>query len=153
MKMNLMLRTSTIIVAAALPLGFCATRALAVNNTTQPAQLQLAGGAAEPTPVKLREEDRRELRHVFWQLEHANADYDGHKAAAMEKIREAAELLSLDLRGEGYAAGHDEHQSESDRQVRAAREKLEDLATRAEGAERDLLREAARQLKRALEVH
>lgn len=109
------------------------------------------------------EDQRRELRHIFFRLEHANRDYDGHRASAMREIREAAEAMGFDLHGAGYAAqwqgsptygGYGEGQSQewSDNVLRRSRDRLSELANTTEQPVRHELYEAVRELDRALEV-
>ncbi len=106
-----------------------------------------------PAPMGWGDDQRHELRHVYWELEHADRDYDGHRHEAIEQIRKAAEVLGMDLHGEGYGAGEGEGEPQhwSDHRLREARDKLADLSNRSAGREHDHLDRAVHELDRALE--
>jgi len=109
------------------------------------------------------DDQRRELRHIFYRLEHANRDYEGHKANALHEIQEAAEAMGMDLHGSGYAqqwegtrgyGGYDqqtENQAWSDDTLRRCEDRLKDLANDTQDPVRHDLFEAAHELDRALD--
>jgi hypothetical protein len=109
------------------------------------------------------DDQRRELRHIYYRLEHANRDYDGHKENALREIRRAAEAMGMDLHGEGYARqwqgsegyGGYRHEAESqewsDNALRRAHDRLRDLAESTQDPVRHHLFDAVHELDRALE--
>jgi len=151
---------STIAVAAGLPLGFSTAHAAAAPLATDPGQtLQFAQiqiqipGPASPARIEWGDEKRRKLRHAYWILEHAKGDYHGHRGAAMEHIRKAADILGMELHGDGYAEGpHSESQAASDDRLLMAKHILEDVAGESGGREHEHLHIAIRELDHALEV-
>lgn len=117
--------------------------------------IQFGGGHPQPEAMNWNDDQRRELRHIYWQLEHADRDYDGHRGRALEQIRHAAEDMGIDLHGEGYAqnfGNEPEHQGWSDHVLRRDRDRLAELADNADGHAQEHLREAIHQLDRALET-
>jgi hypothetical protein len=62
------------------------------------------------------------LRQAYATLSAANHDYKGHRVAAMKHVQAAGKLLGVELRGHGR--GH-EQQGDSDAQLRAAQNLLE----------------------------
>jgi len=108
----------------------------------------------QPAPMGFGDDQRHELRHIYWQLEHANHDYNGHRQEAVDQIRRAAEIMGMDLHGEGYDSGHgDQPQHWSDHQLREARDRLADLSGRTGGREHEHLDRAVHELDRALDSH
>jgi hypothetical protein len=110
------------------------------------------------------DDQRRELRHVFYQLEHATGDYEGHRNNAMHEIRHAGEAMGMDLHGPGYArqwegspdyGAYDrqpESQEWSDNTLRRCRDRLSNLADSTGEPVRHHLREAAHELDKALDA-
>jgi len=49
------------------------------------------------------DDQKRELRHIYYRLEHATSGYDSHRENALREIRAAAEEMGMDLHGSGYA--------------------------------------------------
>ena len=70
--------------------------------------------AQQPAPAPL-------LREAYASLEVADHDYKGHRVLAMKHVEMAAKLLGVDIHGGGK--GH-EKQSESDAQLKAAQNLL-----------------------------
>lgn len=124
---------------------------------------------APPPPPQYQsnwnDDQKRELRHIYYRLEHANADYEGHRANALREIRHAAEAMGMDLHGSGYAqqwqgspnyggySQQTESQEWSDNALRHSRDRLRELAN---GIQDDQIRhrlfDAVHELDRALEV-
>jgi hypothetical protein len=97
------------------------------------------------------EEVRAEkLRHAYYLLEHADAEYRGHKVEAMHSVKKAAEVAGVELKWHG---GHgEESQWNSDRRLREARDILTSLATGGHGPEQEHLHRAIKALDKALET-
>ncbi|HEX3717432.1 MAG TPA: hypothetical protein VH595_05640 [Verrucomicrobiae bacterium] len=148
--MKLMKFVSVAAFAAILPYGISTARAVSASP------IPLDGDSAVQAP-QLRvefhwDEGRKEkLRHAFWILEGADRDYHGHKAAAMEEIRKAGEIIGMDLHhGHGYGG---ERQPWSDARLREARGLLEDVASDSGGKEHEHIHKAIHELDHALEKH
>jgi hypothetical protein len=131
-----------------LPCGLSSAHATSVgtvplygDSVAQPSQFQR---------VDWTEERRTKLRRAFWLIEHANADYNGHRVKAMEHIKKAAEVLGMDLHGNGYEA--DRTQKESDLQMRRARELLHEVGKESGGRELEHIRQAVAEIDHALDV-
>jgi hypothetical protein len=103
--------------------------------------------------VEWTEERRIKLRRAFWLLEHANADYDGHKVKAMEHIKKAGESLGMDLHGKGYEGEH--KQGTSDERLREAKVLLKDVMKESENHAKEYahLENALREINHALKVN
>jgi len=114
------------------------------------------------------EDQRRELRHIYYRLEHATRGYDGHRENALREIRNAAELMGMDLRGSGYAqqwqgspnyGGYGQYgqqpQSEefSQQTLQRSRDRLMDLAHNTGEPVRRHLFDAAHELDMALQFN
>jgi hypothetical protein len=100
-----------------------------------------------PPPVAFGDDQRRELRAIYFRLENVDRDYHGHRRAAIEEIRQAAEIMGMDLHGHGEP----EREEWSDHRLHETRDRIADLAERSHGPEREHLREAAHQLDLALQ--
>jgi hypothetical protein len=108
------------VAAPVVPLGKAA-----VIQETQPTQ---------PVAYEWTEEKRTQLRRAYWLLEHANADYGGHRIKAMEHIKKAGESYGIELHGKGYDGEH--KQSTSDERLREAKKELQKFF--GEGNSKDL---------------
>jgi hypothetical protein len=133
--------------AAALPLGVTNARAISAqtapitdDSIVQPSQFQR---------VEWTEERRVQLRRAFWLLEHSDADYAGHRAKAMEHVKKAGEIISMDLHGKGYG-GEDVKQSKSDDRMREARRIIQEVARESGPDEKERLHKAVAEIDRAL---
>ncbi|HUD48678.1 MAG TPA: hypothetical protein VMR33_17735 [Candidatus Baltobacteraceae bacterium] len=134
--------------AALLPLAI--PSAHAVSAATAPVV-----GDADVQPSQFQrvawgEEKREKLRHAYWLLEHADADYHGHRVKAMEHIKKAADVIGMDLHGHDYATTD---QFKSDERMRRARALLHEVADESGGREHEHLRDAIHELDHALEVN
>lgn len=69
------------------------------------------------------------MHHAYRILASGDHDYHGHRAAAMNQIHKAADLLGLDLRGDDKAR---EKQVLSDDRLREARGLLQNVLASAE---------------------
>ena len=120
------------------------------------------------------DDQRRELRHIYYRLEHATQGFGGHRDNALREIRRAAEQMGMDLHGSGYArqwqgspgyggygqqpqGGYGQQygqqpQSEefSEDAIRRAHDRLIDLARNTGDPVRHHLVDAARELDMAL---
>jgi hypothetical protein len=111
------------------------------------------------------DDQKRELRHIYYRLEHATEGYGGHRENALREIRNAAEIMGMDLRGSGYAqqwqgspnyGGYGQYgqqpQSEefSEDAIHRAHDRLIDLARNTGDPVRRHLVDAARELDMAL---
>lgn len=67
------------------------------------------------------EPPREELIHAYILLKHANHDYEGHRAKAMEHVEAAGKALKLKLEGE---TNEHERQFKSDQMMAEARQLL-----------------------------
>jgi hypothetical protein len=146
------MKLSNVISVAAISAAFTfgISNAHAISAPTMP----LGGDTvAQPAPsyVEYHWDDakREKLRHAYWILEKADKDYHGHKAAAMEQIKKAGEIMSLDLHGKGYGG---EKQPWSDARLREARGLLADIVSESGGKEHEHLRKAIKEVDKALEV-
>jgi hypothetical protein len=110
------------------------------------------------------DDQRRELRHIFYQLEHANKDYQGHRDNALREIRHAGEAMGMDLHGPGYDrqwqgspgyGGYGQQQTESQEwsndTLRRCRDRLRELARNTEDPVRHQLFDAVHELDMALQ--
>lgn len=97
------------------------------------------------------EPPRQELAHAYWLLKTANADYAGHRAAAMHAVEAAGKKLGLELRGD-FPEG--ERQWKSDAQLTEAKRLLRDARDKMEDADRtrvaDHLERAVKEIDAAL---
>jgi hypothetical protein len=80
------------------------------------------------------ETPREELAHAYVLLKIANADYNGHRAVAMNELKAAGKELGLSLEGRG--SDH-ERQLRSDEQLVEARRILRDARDKLEAKDRD----------------
>lgn len=87
------------------------------------------------------------LQHAYHLLEHADADYGGHRDLAMKSIKKAAEVLGVDLTGKEHA---EEGQWKSDRRMHEAKHLLEDLVVEGKGKEQPHIHRAIKELDKAL---
>jgi len=105
--------------------------------------------------VRADETSREEIKHAFHLLKWANADYHGHKAAAMDELKAAGREVGYDLEGE-QDRWHAEHQWKSDDQLREARRLLRHARDHYENADREHLahhiEKAIKELDAALDV-
>ena len=157
--------TSTIAAVAGMP--FLAQRVQA-GPVPVLGQVSIQLGRPQPPPPQYQpnwsEDQRRELRHIYYRLEHANKDYDGHLANAQREIRRAAEAMGMDLHGSGYSqqwqgspnyggyGQHPESQEWSDNILQRAHDRLRDLANSTQDPVRRHLYDAVHQLDLALQV-
>jgi hypothetical protein len=95
------------------------------------------------------EPPREELVHAYRLLKSADADYDGHRGAAMKEVRVAGEKLGLTLEGEG---GEREKQWKSDRRMNEARRLLRDVRDKMEARDRDRVAESLDKAIKELDV-
>jgi hypothetical protein len=91
------------------------------------------------------EPPRQELVHAYVLLKHANHDYEGHRARALEHIQAAGKALDLKL--EGDTDTH-ERQWKSDQLMAEARQLLFHARSSFEGHDRE---RAANHVDRAIE--
>jgi hypothetical protein len=91
------------------------------------------------------EPPREELIHAYVLLKHANHNYEGHRARAMEHVEAAGKALNLKLAGD---TDNHERQWKSDQMLAEARHLL--YHARGEFAARDRDR-AANHVNRAIE--
>src|SRR5579884_482428 len=148
--------TSTVAAIAGLPLLAPSVKAA---PTPLLGQISIHLGNNQPPPPSQyqpswSDDQRRELRHIYYRLEHANKDYEGHRSDALREIRRAAEQMGMDLHGQGYArewegsqgyGGYNqqtESQEWSDNTLRHARERLRELAESTQDPVRHHLFEA-----------
>jgi len=105
----------------------------------------LAFSAALFLASSLRAEPpREEIAHAYRLLMVANADYEGHRAKAMEALRHAGQVLNLELKGDAPSG---ERQWKSDEQLREARRLLQDSRNQLEARDRE---RAAEHVDRAI---
>jgi hypothetical protein len=148
-NMKLIKYISVAAVAAVLP--FATSKARAVSAVPLPID---ADSSLQQAPLRVEfhwdEGKKEKLRHAFWILEGADRDYHGHKAAAMEQIKKAGEIIGMDLhQGRGYGG---EKQPWSDGRLREARGLLQDVVSDTGGKEHEHIRKAIHELDHALEV-
>jgi spermidine/putrescine-binding protein len=133
---------------ALLPLSIASSR-----GASAPAQNLDANGAvlqrAQLSRVEWDDAKRSKVRRAYWLLEHADSDYGGHKGKAMAEIKEAAKIMGLDLRGEGYGG---ENQKESDNRLREARRLLKEIVDQRHEREHERLWKAMQEIDKALAV-
>lgn len=158
--------TSTMAAIAGLPF---LTQSAKAGPTPLLGQVSIQfGHPNQPPPQQYQsnwsDDQKRELRHIYYRLEHANKDYQGHRADALREIRHAAEQMGMDLHGQGYAqewqgsqgyGGYNqqtESQEWSDNALRHARDRLSDLANSTQDPVRHDLKEAVHHLDMALQV-
>jgi hypothetical protein len=138
-----------IVAGAALALLSCGIH----NSHAASAPLtQNAGGGPDQPPQLQRIQTWDEYRYVkleqaYELLEHANADYQGHRVEAMHAIQKASEVLGIPLHGEAHA---EESQMKSDHRLKKARHLLEDLASESGGKEQPHIQRAIKELDTAL---
>jgi hypothetical protein len=114
------------------------------------------------------DDQKRELRHIYYRLEHATRGYGGHRENALREVRTAAELMGMDLRGSGYSqqwqgsqsyGGYGQYgqqpQSEefSQQALERSRDRLMDLAHNTGDPVRRHLFDAAHELDMALQFN
>lgn len=157
--------TSTLAVLAGLPLLPLSTQAAPMLGQVS---IQFGHPQQPPPPAQYQpnwnDDQKRELRHIYYRLEHANQQYDGHKAAALREIRHAGEAMGMDLHGQGYSqqwegsqgyGGYNQQtqsQEWSDNALRHSRDRLKELAESTQDPVRHHLFDAVHELDRALEV-
>ncbi len=134
---------------AFLPLG-----SVIASATPVPSVLQTDSGLYQSSDFQQVDWDdakRKKLRHAFWLLNESDRDYDGHKAKAIEEIKEAGRIMGIDLKkGEGWGG---EHQKWSDARLREARDLLIEVAEKSGGPrEHEHLRKSIHEIDKALEV-
>jgi len=91
------------------------------------------------------EPPRQELVHAYVLLKHANHNYEGHRARALEHIEAAGKALDLKLEGD---TDNHEHQLQSDQMMAEARHMLFHARESFERHDRD---RAATHVDRAIE--
>jgi hypothetical protein len=133
--------------AALLPCALMANTAPSAPSTLD------AGNAVlqqeQPQRVSWEEAKKHKLRHAYWLLSQADRDYDGHRLVAMKEIKKAADMIGMDLKGEGYSG---EHQKWSDARLREARQLLKDVVDETGHREHEHIRIAIKEIDKALEV-
>ncbi len=112
---------STAALAAILQIGTSAAHAAAVPAV--PLGNDAVIQEAQPVGYDWTEEKKTQLRRAYWLLEHANADYDGHRIKAMGHIKKLGENYGIELHGKGYEGEH--KQATSDERLREAKEELQ----------------------------
>lgn len=100
-------------------------------------------------PVTWEQFKVEKLQHAYHLLEHADGDYSGHREAAMQSIKKAAEILGVELTGGEHA---EESQWKSDRKLEESRRLLKELVEDAKGKEQPHVHHAIRELDKALKV-
>jgi hypothetical protein len=127
---------------------------LAANQAPSPAAPSDLSLAPYQSPsfdrVGWDEAKRKKLRHAYWILEQADHDYAGHRARAMDEIRQAGKIMDLDLKGDGYGG---ERPHWSDALLREARRDLHDIVDESAGGEHKHIRLAIKEIDLALEAH
>ncbi|HEX3988534.1 MAG TPA: hypothetical protein VHZ30_03825 [Verrucomicrobiae bacterium] len=106
---------------------------------------------AQPMAYEWTEEKRMQLRRAYWLLEHANANYEGHKAKAMEHIKKAGERFGIELHGKGYEGEH--KQGTSDERLREAKEELQKVFRESNSKELPHIENAIKEINHALKVN
>jgi hypothetical protein len=91
------------------------------------------------------EPPREELVHAYALLKHANHDYNGHRARALEQVEAAAKAMDLKLEGD---ATERERKWQSDEMLAEARHLLYHARNSFERRDRD---RAANRVDRAIE--
>lgn len=91
------------------------------------------------------EAPREEIVHAYVLLQHANHDYNGHRAKALEHVQAAAKALDLKLQGD---ANERERQWKSDQMLMEARNLLSNARETFEAHDRE---RAAKHVDRAIE--
>ena len=81
---------------------------------------------AQPVAYEWTDEKKMQLRRAYWFLEHANANYEGHKVKAMEHSKKLGDTYSIELHGKGYEGEH--KQSTSDERLHEAKEELQKVS-------------------------
>jgi hypothetical protein len=145
-------RTISVQIAAGVALAllsFCVSSTHAISATP----LQNAGDQfAQPSPfqqVTWEQEKIEKLQHAYFLLDHADTDYAGHRDAAKESIKKAAEVLGVDLKGRDHP---EESQWKSDRHIREARRLLKELVVEGKGIEQPHIHRAIKELDKALAI-
>jgi|GEM_PF-2786520 len=77
---------------------------------------------------------RDEIVHAYRLIASADADYGGHRGAAMEELHHAGKAIGLHLEGD---APEREHQWKSDRKLTEARRLLHEAKDKLEARDRD----------------
>lgn len=104
-------------------------------------------------PVAWEHSRVEKLQHAYHLLEHAEADYGGHKGLAMKEIKKASDVLGVEVHGNGHWAA-EEGQWNSDRHLREAKHLLEDVSSETGGGEEQAhLHKAIKEIDRALAIH
>jgi hypothetical protein len=150
MKLRLIANVASVAaLAAVLPLGSSSARAVSSGtagidggSVTQTSQVQ---------PVAWEKEKREKLRYAYYLLENADRDYHGHRGAAMEHIKKAADIIGEDIHHHEGSWG--KPQGESDAHLREARRLLTTVSEESGGKEFEHVRSAIHELDRALEIH
>jgi hypothetical protein len=148
--MKLIKYVSVAAFAAILPFGTSSARA--VSATPIPVDTQADAQQGLIRVESYWNEDRKEhIRHAYWILEGADRDYHGHKAAAMEQLKKAGDIIGMKLHeGRGYGG---ERQKWSDEQLREAKRLINEVTPDSHGKEHEHLRNAVEEINHALEIH
>ncbi|HEY3857176.1 MAG TPA: hypothetical protein VGO67_22550 [Verrucomicrobiae bacterium] len=94
------------------------------------------------------------LRQAYWLLEHANANYEGHKLKAMEHIKKSGERYGIELHGKGYEGPH--KQGTSDERLHEAKKALSEILSTENGhnpKEIENIHDAIGEINKALKVN
>jgi hypothetical protein len=134
---------------AALALLTCAVS----NGQAAAAPIENAGqgliALAPFQPLAWEQARLDKLEHAYYLLEHAKADYHGHRAEAVRAVKKAAEVLGVKLHGVDHPG---ETQWESDRRLQEARHLLQDLIVEGKGVEQPHIHRAIKEIDKALGV-
>ncbi|MGP8200035.1 MAG: hypothetical protein ACLQU4_11100 [Limisphaerales bacterium] len=135
--------------AAALALLACG----ASNGHAAASPLQNADASAvQSLPLQqIKWEQARidKLEHAYHLLEHAKADYHGHRVEALHAIKKAAEVLGVEFHGKDHP---EEAQWKSDRRLQEARQILQSLIMEGKGVEQPHIHRAINEIDKALAV-
>jgi hypothetical protein len=147
--MKLIKYVSVAAFAAILPFGTSSARAISATPIPVDSPANVQQGLIRVDSYW--NEDRKEkIRHAYWILEGADRDYHGHKAAAMEHLKKAGDIIGMKLHeGRGYGG---QRQPWSDERLREARGLLRQVVSETGGREHEHLRKAIEELTHALDV-
>jgi hypothetical protein len=125
------------------------------NGHEAGAPLAQSAGEGPAQPPQLRRlqtfDDYKvvKLEQAYQLLEHMTADYEGHRTEAMHSISKAAEVLGFELHGKPRV---EESQWKSDRRLKEAKHRLEEIPAESEGKEQPHIQRAIDELEKALAV-
>lgn len=158
--------TSTVAALAGMPFLVQRVQARPIPMSAQIPTVQFGNQQEQPQEQSSWNDDqKRELRHIYYRLEHASGDYEGHRSNALHEIRRAADEMGMDLHGSGYtmqsegSQGYGEYGQQPERQelsgdaLQRTHDRLRDLANSAEDPVRQHLFNAAHELNMAARAH